>query len=149
MELKLGITGTRNGMTKFQKENLEKVIETLIFEKEYDSRILHHGHCVGVDVEVAKVLKRKFNFYIISHPPIKTDLIGICENDEERQAKSYFSRNRNIVNESDLLLVIPAQNSPQSFGGTWYTHDYAKENKKPYIILYPDGSIVKNVEYIA
>lgn len=145
MQLELGVTGTRNGMTKFQESNLEKIIETLIFEKEYDLRVLHQGQCVGVDVEVAKFLKRKFNFYIISHPPIKTDLIGICENDEKRQAKSYFSRNRDIVNESNLLLVIPAQNSPQAFGGTWYTHDYARENKKPYIILYPDGRISYNV----
>lgn len=145
MKLILGVTGTREGMNKIQKENLEKVIETLLFEQEYEERILHQGQCQGVDVQVAKILKSKYGFKIISHPPVKKDLIGVCENDEVRLPKGYLARDRDIVNECNILLVVPKQNTHQKTGGTWYTHDYARKQNKDLFLILSDGSIKESI----
>ena len=145
MTIHLGITGTRIGMNEEQKSKLITVIETLLFNKEHHERVFHHGQCIGVDVEAAVLLKNKFGFTIVSHPPIKKELIGVCENDSVKPAKDYFARNRDIVNSCDLLLVIPRENTHQKYGGTWYTHDYALKQKKPIILLTPNGVIgIKN-----
>lgn len=141
MKLILGVTGTREGMSKVQKENIEAYIEKLLFQQEWSERILHQGQCIGVDVELAKLLKNKYGFKIISHPPVKKDLLGICENDEVKTPKSYFVRNRNIVNSCDLLIVVPKENKHKTFGGTWYTHDFAVSELKPLCVFYPNGKI--------
>lgn len=129
---KIGVTGTRSGMDLVQ---LEKVFE---FLSEFpEGSELHHGDCVGVDVEVAEIAK-KLGFKIVCHPPIKEELRGYFESDETRIPLSYFARNRKIVEETDVLLVVPYQTSHQNNGGTWYTHDYAKKINKPLLVIYPD-----------
>ena len=65
MKLILGVTGTRDGMSKVQKENIEAYIEKLLFQQEWSERILHQGQCIGVDVELAKLLKNKYGFTLI------------------------------------------------------------------------------------
>lgn len=141
MILKLGITGTRNGMNKIQEKKLKETIEHLLFEQDYTERVFHHGQCVGVDVETSKILKNKFSFTIHSHPPIKDDLLGYSENDRVSAPKSYFARNRDIVDSSNIMLVIPKENSPQQYGGTWYTYKYARSKNKRIYIIYPNGTI--------
>lgn len=128
---KIGVTGTRSGM---DDEQILKVVEFL--SKFPEGSELHHGDCVGVDVEVAEIAK-KLGFKIVCHPPIKGDLRGYFESDEYRTPLSYFARNRNIVDETDILLVLPYQTSHQNHGGTWYTHDYAKKVNKEPIVIYP------------
>lgn len=99
---------------------------------------LHHGDCVGVDVEVAEIA-RELGYKIVKHPPIKTDLQANHPSDEVRPAYSYFHRNRNIVDETDILLVVPYQDSWQPNGGTWYTYDYAiKKKKKNAVVFFPE-----------
>lgn len=128
---KIGVTGTRSGMDEEQKNKIREYLSTFSEGSE-----LHHGDCVGVDVEVAEIAK-EFGFKIICHPPIKEELRGYFESDEYRPPLSYFARNRNIVNETDILLVLPYQTSHQNHGGTWYTHDYAKKVNKETIVIYP------------
>jgi hypothetical protein len=129
--VKIGITGTRSGIDTTQFLNVKKILSSYPEGSE-----LHHGDCVGVDIQVAAIAK-DFGFKIICHPPIKEELRGYFESDEYRPPLSYFARNRNIVNETDILLVLPYQTSHQNHGGTWYTHDYAKKVNKQTIVLYP------------
>ena len=140
-KLIIGVTGTRDGMSKLQKESFESCIGAILFQQEWSERILHQGQCIGVDVEFARLLKNRYGFKVISHPPIKKDLIGICENDEVCPAKSYFARNRDIVNCSELMFVFPKEERRQSHGGTWYTFDFAIKNMKPTILIRPSGKI--------
>jgi hypothetical protein len=130
--MKIGITGTRSGMTEQQFSD----IAALLTEHFEGGAELHHGDCVGVDVEVA-VLARSIGYRIVCHPPIKNELRAGHDSDEFRAPLSYFARNRNIVNETDLLLVVPYQSTPQTNGGTWYTHDYAVKQEKDVTIVYP------------
>jgi hypothetical protein len=132
---KIGVTGTRSGMTPAQKDQVEYWLDI-----EPDGIELHHGDCVGVDAEVVDIARDE-DYEIICHPPVKDDLRAFCPYNESREAKSYFARNRDIVDECDVLLVVPFQDSWQSSGGTWYTHDYAIKVGKPLVIFYPDGTV--------
>jgi hypothetical protein len=41
------------------------------------------------------------------------------------------------VDECDVLLVVPYQNSHQTSGGTWYTYSYAEKKKVRTEIIWP------------
>jgi hypothetical protein len=127
--MKIGVTGTRSGMTELQKQTVTEFLQKHNGE-------LHHGDCIGVDVEVANIAK-KLGYKVVCHPPIKDDLRAFFQSDEYKPPLSYFARNRKIVDDTDILLVVPYQNEWQSHGGTWYTHDYAKKKSKPLTIFYP------------
>ena len=129
--MKIGVTGTRSGMTEQQFGDVELFLRSVSGE-------LHHGDCVGVDVEVAELAK-EIGYRTVCHPPINPDLRAFHVSDETREPLSYFARNRKIVDECDLLLVIPYQKTHQTNGGTWYTHDYAVKQGKRVIIFPGEG----------
>jgi hypothetical protein len=130
--MKIGVTGNRTGMNESQFNEVQAyLVDNFVTGAE-----LHHGDCVGVDVEVAS-LAADIGYKIVCHPPLKSELRGNFPADETRELKSYFARNRDIVDETEMLLVVPYQNSHQSTGGTWYTHDYAKKLNKDLLIFYP------------
>lgn len=110
--------------------------EVLQFLTETGGGELHHGDCVGVDVEVAEIAA-ELGFTTVNHPPLKDSLRAWHKSDQFREPFGYFARNRNIVDEVDMLLVIPYQTQWQDNGGTWYTHDYAIKQKKPYRVVWP------------
>lgn len=132
---KLGVTGTRSRMDEKQAIEVRKYLEGMIYL--LGDIELHHGDCVGVDVEVANIAK-DVGCRVICHPPIKSDLRAFHNSDEYRQPFSYFQRNRNIVDDCHVLIVVPYQTERQNNGGTWYTHDYAVKKKKHVEIFYPD-----------
>lgn len=111
--MKIGVTGTRSGMTDDQFHRYAAWLSA--YEGE-----LHHGDCVGVDVEVADLAKSIGGYHIICHPPTKSDLRAFHQSDEIRQPLSYLSGQSMIMaDECDILLVIPYQKTHQSHGGTW------------------------------
>lgn len=132
--MKIGITGTREGMNEHQFELLQQYL-TLHY---CEGAEFHHGDCVGVDAEAA-MLAKDIGYRIISHPgPTVGDLRAFVECDESREPASHFKRNRTIVETCDCLIVVPLQNSWQPHGGTWYTHDYAKKTNKPFVVFWRD-----------
>lgn len=138
--MKIGITGTRSGLTEKQRLGVEECL--IVMMTNLDEVIeLHHGDCIGVDIEVAEIAAG-LGLITVCHPPEKSSLRAYHDSDEVRSPLSYFARNRNIVDESEILLVAPFQEEWQSKGGTWYTHDYAKKTGKSIIILYPSGNVV-------
>ena len=135
--MKIGITGTRSQLTGHQ---IKSIIDYLKSVFTIGSE-LHHGDCVGADAHVASLAK-EIGYKIVCHPPMSNDLRANFESDEIRNPLSYFARNRNIVDETDFLIVAPYQNEWQSFGGTWYTHDYAVKKNKQLRIFFPDSDNV-------
>lgn len=133
----IGITGTRDGMTEKQANELRA-----FFAGCGADTVFHHGDCVGVDVQAAAIAKDEFKFWTVCHPPIKTVLRGYHNSDEFREEKDYLARNRDIVNESILLLVVPSKDHRYSRSGTWYTHDYAAKKGKPRRMLWPTKLLV-------
>lgn len=134
--MKIGVTGTRNGMNN----NQDFAVWRFLYGVDENSE-LHHGDCVGVDTQAAEMAEI-LGMSVVCHPPEKNDLRAFFEkNTEVREPKSYFARNRAIVDECDLLIVVPMENERQERGGTWYTYDYAQKTGKPTKIFYPDGRI--------
>lgn len=132
--MKVGVTGTREGANDLQ---LAKVRELLADFFETDSEF-HHGDCSGVDVQVAHIAK-EIGYTIVCHPPMKDEMQGFFGGDIVHEPKGYLERDRNIVDSTEVLLVVPLQNEWQPKGGTWYTHDYAVKKKKPVALIYPKG----------
>jgi len=139
MAMKIGVTGTRNGLSKDQKEFANTALFNIPLGNPLEKYEFHHGNCIGVDVEVAAIA-RQYSYHIVCHPPMIKDLIGDFISDEYRPPLTYFQRNRNIVNETELLLAFPKEMERQAKGGTWYTVDYANKRNKAVIIIFPDGS---------
>ena len=131
--MKVGITGTRMGMNEHQFAGVQELL-TKLYEAGAE---FHHGDCVGVDAESA-LLAKELGYKIIGHPgPGEDGLRAFVECDESKEPASHFKRNRTIVDECDVLIVVPLQNEHQSRGGTWYTHDYAVKKIKPLMVFYP------------
>lgn len=129
--LKVGVTGTRNGMDEKQRRELHEVMHA------NGSVELHHGDCIGVDVQVAEIAT-ELGYKTVCHPPSDNKLRAFHKSDEFRNPQTYFARNRNIVDECDVLLVIPFETMHQEKGGTWYTHDYAVKKRKRIILILPE-----------
>ena len=130
--MKIGITGTREGMTEHQFEMVKQYLSLHYSE----GAEFHHGDCVGVDAEAA-TLAKDIGYKIISHPgPDNDGLRAYVPADESREPQTHFKRNRTIVDACDYLLVVPLQMEPQSRGGTWYTYDYAVKKNKSFFVIY-------------
>ena len=128
--MKVGVTGTREGANAYQLAELRTVLTEL------KGTEFHHGDCKGVDVEAAAIAK-ELGYKVVCHPPKSTESQGFFGGDEVREPLGYLHRDRNIVDETDVLLVVPLQNKWQPKGGTWYTHDYAVKKGKPVNVIYP------------
>lgn len=128
--MKVGVTGTREGATEYQLHEIRSVLTEL------KGTEFHHGDCSGVDVQAAAIA-RELGYRIVCHPPKTTESQGFFGGDEVREPLGYLQRDRNIVDETDVLIVVPLQTEWQLKGGTWYTHDYAVKKNKPLTVIFP------------
>jgi len=133
--MKIGFTGTRDKINKIQKKNLYDIL----FSIKNNVESAHHGDCIGADTEFHNVCS-ELGINIVIHPPVKKELRAFNKSNDIRIEKSYFERNRDIVNETDILIAIPKTDF-ETQGGTWYTINYAKKLNKKIVILYPSGDI--------
>lgn len=129
---KMGFTGTRKGMTLEQWSMVDKLSQL------YDE--VHHGDCLGADYQMHLIAQGNEQ-RIIGHPPSdpkhRAWATGFTEMREE---KPYLDRNKDIVDETDTLIVVPAEFEEQLRSGTWSTWRYAVKQGKDYVIVFPDGS---------
>ncbi len=145
---KIGITGSRKGMTKEQKPVYAQFVE------KYAPFELHHGDCVGTDEETHKYyyLYDIRNKKIVIHPPTNGTLRAHCHlmleespqpiKVEIRDEKDYLDRNRDIVDETDFLLAFPNKETTNQYrGGTWYTIRYAVSLDKRVFVVYANGKV--------
>jgi hypothetical protein len=144
--MNISVTGTRSGMTPYQRSVVKSTIEDLPIGEGFEDVVpdrcvqVHHGDCVGVDVEFAEMFQGLGGVVTVSHPPSKNDLRAFHESDIILDPMSYFARNRKIVELCDVLIVIPYQNKWCNDGGTWYTHDYAKKQDGVDVyVIWPNG----------
>jgi hypothetical protein len=121
--MKVGITGTRLGISI---KAIHKLEDTLI---ELQATELHHGDCCGADSQAHDVAKR-LDIRVVGHPPLKAELRAFRKFDEERPAKDYLVRNRDIVNEVEHLIALP-DGPERTRSGTWSTVRYARKLGKP------------------
>ncbi len=138
--IKVGFTGTRFGMSVAQYNSLKSLLGSI--EWNHGVVELHHGDCVGADAEVHGLLEYQAMHRIVIHPPEKDEHRAFCRNYHEmRLPKSHFARNRDIVDEGDVLIATPLQMTHQPNGGTWYTYDYGMRRGRPIALVLRDGAI--------
>jgi len=145
----IGFTGTRTGLTSSQDAALRNVLFAL-HDEHLSPLELHHGDCVGADARVRAMFLELFpGERVVIHPPVDARFRANCGGEGSsitwRKPRTYQARNRDIVLECDLLLGCPREMVRQTFGGTWYTLDYAKKMFRKTKILWPDGSVSDGV----
>lgn len=131
MTTDIGFSGTREGMTRSQLKTLRRLLAGV------QNVRIHHGDCVGADHQ-AHLLAREHQHDVVVHPPSSKSLRAYCLSDETREPKPYLQRNRDIVDESSVLIATPATRE-RARSGTWSTVAYAEKVGKPVLIIMPSG----------
>lgn len=136
---KLGMTGTREGMTKAQKRVFRKALKDS-FRRGAE---LHHGDCIGSDADANK-MAAKAGYKTVAHPPDRDKYRAFCESDQIRKPYPYITRDRNIVREVFAMIATPKSKEEEMRGsGTWATIRWARRCKKRLLIIWPDGTFEK------
>ena len=133
--MKVGMTGTRFGLTEPQFEAFQHVIPWINVTE------FHHGDCVGADAEIATYLREYHpTIRIISRPCTITKARAYTPADETHDPIEPLVRNRLIVDSVDLMFAFPGKMMEQQRSGTWATIRYARKQGVTLAIFWPDGS---------
>lgn len=140
MGMKIGFTGTQDGMTPAQK----KTVHNLLVQLQPDE--VHHGLCIGSDTDFHNISKR-LRLYIVGHPGrnykgVFPKMATGCLVDELRPVLPYLQRNLEIVRETVALIATPFEDVEQRRSGTWSTVRRARERGRTVWIIKPNGNIV-------
>jgi len=140
--MKIGFTGTRNGLTPAQRAQVKLELDRRAGQIEQ----AHHGGCCGGDEEFHELLHWTG---VVAPGKIHVHWCDLEGHQSaavrgDRQAYWYaerppLSRNRDIACAVDLLIVAP-KNYRWSRSGTWATYNYAVKVGVPVLIVFPDGT---------
>lgn len=138
--MKIGFSGTRQGMTNDQLLHVHMVLGDL---RSAGAAQVTHGMCQGADHQFHEMAKA-LGYFTIGCPGVTADgepyLRANIECDLTLPEKPYLVRNRYIVQESDLMIVTPKGKVEQYRGsGVWATIRYTRQAHKPLLICWPDG----------
>jgi hypothetical protein len=144
-EVKVGFTGTQEGMTDEQKVFFKSLM------REYQPTEFHHGDCIGSDTEAHDIVwdlitLEGMNCKIVVHPPEDESKRAFAGDQEIAVVvlppKPYINRNHDIVNATDILVATPRQFTEVVRSGTWATIRYARKSRGGKVmIVRPDGVI--------
>lgn len=135
--MRVGFTGSRRGMTQPQKMSFYNLLIGLTVTE------FHHGDCIGSDDEAADMASvAQGDCIIVCHPPLDESHRAFNKRHHQiLKAKTHFVRNRDIVDETDILIATPCDTTEQSRGGTWYTVSYARKRRKQIKFIWPSGIV--------
>lgn len=138
----LGFTGTRYGCELSQHLSLVNILAT--FKEMYGDVELHHGDCLGADWEAA-IISQERGIRTVAHPPTNPKHRGYHPSDVILPEKEYLARDRDIVDDSFVLIACP-DGPERAKSGTWYTVRYARSLDRSIFLVYPDGEVVTSVK---
>jgi hypothetical protein len=130
--MKIGFTGTRQGMTPAQRESLRSLLD--------GAGELHHGDCVGADAE-AHELARELGMEVVIHPPKADTMRAWKPSDHICEPKAFLARNRDIVRDTEMLIATPSHETEQQHSGTWSTVRFARKLGRQVLVILPDGHL--------
>jgi hypothetical protein len=128
----IGFTGSRDGMTAAQSQELERRL--------VGAAALHHGDCIGSDKQ-AHDLAKGLGIWTVGHPPTNTRMQAYSDVDESREEPEYMGRDYHIADEADEIIATPNTFVEVWRSGTWTTIRYGIQKDKLVTIIYPDGSV--------
>jgi hypothetical protein len=135
----VGVTGTRRGLSELQHEKAHGILYHMSRALGY--RFLHHGDCVGADLELDKMAKL-MSLKTICHPPVnnryRANTVGHAL---VMPCRPYLERNHDIVAEVEVMLAFPGEQQEVLRSGTWATIRWAASKAVTCMIVFPDGSI--------
>jgi hypothetical protein len=106
-----------------------------------DYREAHHGDCIGADATFHSIA-RALEIPVVLHPPDddrkRAHSVGVIHS---RTPAPYLVRNRNIVQESDVLIATPGKPYSELRSGTWATIRAAQRAGVPVDVVWPSGDI--------
>lgn len=140
--MKIGFTGTRNGLTEPQKKLLRELFEFAEISE------LHHGACIGADAEAVAIIDwmRECGWAckIVAYPgdwgPL-TDMNSLRYSDPVHPCRPMLERNRDIVNATKSMIACPSGIKEEVRSGTWATIRYARKQGRNIAIVWPDGTM--------
>ena len=133
--MKVGFTGSRNGLSEAQVERLTSLLV------EMNPSEFHHGDCKGADEEALGLAVTLGNPWTVCHPPTDPKARAYTKNAQELPAKPYLVRNHAIVDGTEHLVACPGKMEEEGRSGTWATIRHARRTGKPITIIWRDGSV--------
>lgn len=153
--LKVGFSGTREGMTVAQRHAFKELINQKTVR--LGTIEFHHGDCVGADLEAHIIVndelkydRHKKGHEIIVHPPIEDKFRAFShlrENDLPVRVlieEGYHKRNDEIIRVVDELIATPSTFHSELRSGTWSVIRKCEKIAKELTIIRPDGSLITN-----
>lgn len=139
----VAFTGTRNGLTPAQERTLAVLLTNL------KPGIFFHGGCRGADLHAEVVCLRCDHVMTIRCFPgddkqLQNALKRKTNVDKHHNLQysiwspqPYLVRNRDMVDQADLLIAAPSSLVEERSSGTWSTVRYARKVGKPVVVLDP------------
>lgn len=144
--MRVGFTGTREGLTEQQKDALK----VWLWNDDIPPLRFLHGCCVGADAQAVDIVGQSL-FYdrvIWAYPSnlLKlTDELAWAASDTVFFPRDPLVRNKLIVDGSDVLLACPKGPEEQR-SGTWSCVRYARKQKVPVVVFWPDGTVTEEID---
>lgn len=132
----IGVTGSRDGISKDALQQFNKFIDN------HNISECHHGDCVGADKIIHDIVTKN-KIKTVIHPPTYSANRAFCKGNIIKDKKDYLQRNKDIVNESDIIIAFPKTMYEVMRSGTWHTIRYTKKQSKALYIIYPNGKLAK------
>lgn len=128
--MRVGFTGSREGMSQNQKEQF--VLKML----ELNPTEFHHGDCEGADAEAHDIVREFLpQVKIVVYPPLSFRKRAMKQGDEILPPEGYVKRDYRIVDSVEYLIGAPKTDNEVIRSGTWTTIRYARKTGKSHIVL--------------
>lgn len=135
----IAFSGSRNGMTPLQHSATERLLRKL------NGRYLFHGDCVGAD-SAAHDIGVSLGYIIKIYPPSNPKLRAFRRGDSCAKPKPYLERNRNMIDDADILVAAPRLIDTGQRSGTLYCIRYANRKSKPVFIIELSGDLIYKID---
>ncbi len=136
----VGLTGTRQGMTFSQRNEVARIVEML-----NPRCVAHHGCCEGADMDFDAICRR-YGIRRHLHPGCNSrgdTPTSVLPPDNEsyvlEQVLPYLVRDKIIAERVELLIGIPKGYDEEQRSGTWTTIRMRRKTGLPILVIYPDG----------
>jgi hypothetical protein len=128
--MRVGITGTREGMSQAQKEQFVLKLHEL------SPTEFHHGDCLGADAEGHDIVREFFpNVKIHVHPPKSDYMRARRKGDVMYEPDDYIPRDYRIVDMTEFMFGAPLTDKEIIRSGTWTTIRYTRKIGRNHDIL--------------
>lgn len=145
MDFVIGFSGTRNGMTREQRERVHALLAVLGEQAQSEGRTVVglHGDCVGADAHFDAIC-RELGIATNCRPCTLGDMRARTGAHEIAPEEAPMQRNRAIVADvlargGVLIACPPNYTSIRSGSGTWATFRFAERAGVRRILVFPDG----------